>query len=235
MTVQNHGGMALGEPPQQEHSRFHAGSIAPAGKVALQIDPLISGASESHLIEGVRRGEQAAMAQLYERHREQGMKFARSLLNSPEDAEDVLHEAFAKTVSAIRRGFGPTDSFGAYLSTSVRSAANSLWTKRAQESPSCLDHLDPEAVDDPSLETILSVFEHDRIAAAMRSLPERWRTVLWHAEVMGEPPRNIAPLLGIQPNAVSALLIRARAGLRAAYELQSLSRSDGSTSSEGQA
>jgi hypothetical protein len=45
--------------------------------------------------------------------------------------------------------------------------------------------------------------------------------VLWYAEVMGEKPRNIAPILGLEPNAVSALLIRAKAGLRAAYEQQS--------------
>lgn len=235
MTVQNHGGTAPGEAPQHDRLRFHVGSIVPAGNVVTQTDPLTPGVSEAHLIVAVRSGEPAAMAQLYERHRVQGLQFARSLLNSSEDAEDVLHEAFTKSVSAIRNGFGPTDTFGPYLSTCVRSAANTLWTKRAQESPSCLAHLEAEAVEDPALETILSVFEHGNIAAAMRSLPERWRTVLWHAEVMGEPPRNIAPLLGIEPNAVSALLIRARAGLRAAYELQSLSSSDSSAYSGDQA
>lgn len=56
----------------------------------------------------------------------------------------------------------------------------------------------------------------------MRTLPERWRIVLWHAEVQGLPPRDIAPLMGIGANAVSALLLRARAGLRAAYEQQTL-------------
>lgn len=235
MTVQNYGGVATGEAPQRDLSRFHEGSIALAGKVARQTDPSLPGLSEAHLIVGVRNGEAAAMAQLYERHRVQGLQFARTLLNSSEDAEDVLHEAFTKSVSAIRNGFGPTDTFGPYLSTCVRSVANSLWTKRARESPSFLDHLDADAVEDPALETVLSVFEHENIAAAMRSLPERWRTVLWHAEVMGEPPRKIAPLLGIEPNAVSALLSRARAGLRAAYELQSLPRQDITTPSSDQA
>ena len=44
--------------------------------------------------------------------------------------------------------------------------------------------------------------------------------MLWYAEVLEERPRDIAPLMGIGANAVSALLIRARAGLRAAYEQQ---------------
>jgi DNA-directed RNA polymerase specialized sigma24 family protein len=43
---------------------------------------------------------------------------------------------------------------------------------------------------------------------------------LWHAEIMGQKPREIAPVLGIEPNPVWALLIRARAGLHAAYEQQ---------------
>lgn len=62
------------------------------------------------------------------------------------------------------------------------------------------------AVEDPALATVLKVFEHERIVAAMQALPERWRTVLWYAEVMDLPMHEISPLLGIEPYAVSALL-----------------------------
>jgi RNA polymerase sigma factor (sigma-70 family) len=163
------------------------------------------------------------MGALYERHRDQGLRFARVLMSGAQEAEDVLHEAFTKAVSAIRSGYGPTSAFGPYLSTCIRSAANSLWKKQAREKPAPVEDLDPGPAEDPALENALSLFEHEDIAVAMRSLPKRWRTVLWHAEVMGDPPRDISLLLGIAPNAVSALLIRARAGLRAAYELQSVS------------
>lgn len=177
---------------------------------------------ESDLISGVRAGDPAAMAGLYERHRGQGLQFARALLSGPQDAEDVLHEAFAKAVSAIKNGYGPTGAFGPYFSRCIRSVANSLWKKQSRERPAADEVLDPGSAEDPGLESALSLFEYEDVAVAMQTLPARWRTVLWHAEVMGEPPRNIAPILGIEPNAVSALLIRARAGLRAAYELQSL-------------
>jgi RNA polymerase sigma factor (sigma-70 family) len=176
---------------------------------------------ESDLISGVRSGDPAAMAVLYERHKGQALRFARALLSGPQDAEDIVHEAFAKAVSAIRNGYGPTDTFGPYLGTCVRSVASSLWRQQSRERPALSEDLDPGAYEDPALERALSLFEHEDVAAAMRTLPARWRTVLWYAEVMGEPPRKIAPILGIQPNAVSALLIRARAGLRAAYEPQS--------------
>ena len=181
---------------------------------------------DSELIDGVRAGDPSAMALLYDGHRDQALKFALSLMPQLQDAEDVLHEAFAKTFSAIRNGYGPDQKFGAYLSTCVRSVANSVRKKQASEKPITFEELDLGSVEDPALETVLSVFEHDGVVAALRTLPERWRTVLWHAEVMGDPPRDIAPLMGIEPNAVSALLIRARKGLRAAFELQSASAAD---------
>lgn len=181
---------------------------------------------DSDLIDGVRAGDLSAMALLYDSHRDQALEFARSVMSEQQEAEDVLHEAFAKAVSAIRNGYGPDQNFGVYLSTCVRSAANSARKKQASANPATFEDLDLGSVELPALEAVLSVFEHDGVVAAMQTLPERWRTVLWHAEVMGDPPRDIARLMGIEPNAVSALLIRARKGLRAAFELQSAFAAD---------
>ncbi|MDP9904665.1 RNA polymerase sigma factor [Arthrobacter bambusae] len=178
--------------------------------------------AESELIGGVRAGDPEATAVLYERYREPGLRFVRGLMSGVQEAEDVFHEGFVKAVGAIRNGHGPTDVFGAYLNTSIRSAASTFWMKRGREQPVPDEELDPGPVEDPGLEAALSLFEHEKVAAAMRSLPERWRIVLWHAEVLGVPPRDIAPMLGVGANAVSALLLRARAGLRAAYERQSM-------------
>jgi hypothetical protein len=58
---------------------------------------------------------------------------------------------------------------------------------------------------------------NERILIALQSLPKRWQAALWHAEVLGEPPRRLGPLLGIKPNAASSLLLRARTGLTAAF------------------
>ena len=57
----------------------------------------------------------------------------------------------------------------------------------------------------------------DLASVAFASLPARWQTVLWHLDVEREPPRRVAPLLGLEPNAVSAVAARARKGLRQAY------------------
>jgi hypothetical protein len=55
------------------------------------------------------------------------------------------------------------------------------------------------------------------IVRAFSRLPERWRTVLWHLEVEGKTPADVAPMFGLSGNGVSALAMRAREGLRQAY------------------
>jgi hypothetical protein len=59
--------------------------------------------------------------------------------------------------------------------------------------------------------------ERSLIARAFLSLPERWRAVLWHTEIEGAKPADVAPLLGLTANGVAALAYRAREGLRQAY------------------
>jgi DNA-directed RNA polymerase specialized sigma24 family protein len=57
----------------------------------------------------------------------------------------------------------------------------------------------------------------DLISEAFEQLPERWRVVLVAVEIEGRRPAQLAPEMGLSPNAVSALVARARRGLRIAY------------------
>jgi hypothetical protein len=69
----------------------------------------------------------------------------------------------------------------------------------------------------PFTDTAVAGFEGGAAAKAFASLPERWQLVLWHLEVENQKPADIAPLLGMSPNSVSALAYRAREGLRQAF------------------
>ena len=57
----------------------------------------------------------------------------------------------------------------------------------------------------------------DLVSAAFRQLPDRWRHILAAVEIEGRKPAELAAELGLSPNAASALVARARRGLRAAY------------------
>lgn len=60
--------------------------------------------------------------------------------------------------------------------------------------------------------------EHERVLAALESLPHLWQTTLWYADVLQKKPKDIALAMGIAPTAVPAIVQRARKGLRKTYD-----------------
>src|SRR5699024_7597556 len=167
--------------------------------------------SDAELISRVRAGDQAAYGELFERHREAAHRMARQLVSGP-DIDDLISEAFTKVFVQLQRGGGPDVAFRAYLLTSIRRlhVDRARTNQRVQVTDDLAD-LD-QGVDfvDPAT----SNFERGAASRAFASLPERWQLVLWHLEVEGQKPADIAPLLGMSPNSVAALAYRAREGLR---------------------
>jgi RNA polymerase sigma factor (sigma-70 family) len=170
---------------------------------------------DAELIAAAREGDEAAYAALYRRHHASALRFARSLTGAGGDAEDLVADAFARVLAALRGGNGPDQAFRPYLLSAVRNAFYDQARRAAREQP--VDELTPLAPDVPFVDPILAKDESRLIATAFGELPERWQMVLWHTEVEGEKPAQVAPLLGISANAVAALAYRAREGLRERY------------------
>ena len=143
----------------------------------------------------------------------------------PDVADDIVAEAFARVLAAIRAGGGPDHAFRPYLLAAVRNLAND-WIA-ARRRVTVIGDLDEEAGDRSA--PLISGFSGDAateaearaearlIVRAFSRLPERWRTVLWQLEVEGKTPADVAPMFGLSGNGVSALAMRAREGLRQAY------------------
>ena len=176
-----------------------------------------SEAPDEELILRARRDDSAAIDQLYRRHYQTGHRFAQRLVGHATDADDIAQEAFVKVIGAISRGNGPKDFFRPYLFRAVRTVANDFWDQQGRETPTDEDYETADLTEDSVLTEILRRNQEPVAFNAFKSLPSRWQIALWHSEVENEPPRKVAPLLGITPNALSALLIRARRGLREAY------------------
>ena len=178
--------------------------------VRTRIDPETS---DDELVLATRAGDSGAFGVLWDRHAPAALRAARSITSSI-DPEDLVSEAFAKTFSAIRNGGGPTDAFRPYIFAAVRSAA-ATWGGK-QKDVVALEYIEelPAEHTDDSLD-LLS--DKALLTAAFKDLPERWRTLLWYLEVEGMKPREIAPLMGMTPNAVSVLAARAREGFKIAW------------------
>lgn len=162
----------------------------------------------------VRAGDTAAFGDLFDRHRGAARRLAQQLAAGA-DADDLVADAFVRVLGALQHGKGPDEFFRAYLFTVVRrlhvDRLRAASRVRPTDDESELDR--PLEVVDPAERR----FDQNAATTAFGSLPERWQLVLWHLDVEGQRPSDIAPLLGMSANSVSALAYRAREGLRQAY------------------
>ena len=174
-----------------------------------------SAGSDGYLIEMVRGGDLSAFGELYERHVSVASAVALRNLDNRSDAEDIVAEAFQAVLQSLVSGKGPDTFFRAYLLSTVTRLSHHQNRKAGKIQPSddvsFLDRLHTEP--DPALEE----FESRTVTKAFQALPERWQAVLWYLDVEKMKPAAVAPILGLSPNAVSAVALRAREGLRRQY------------------
>ena len=170
---------------------------------------------DGQLIDLVRNGDMSAFDGLYERHVSVASSVARRNVDNQSDAEDVVAEAFQAVLQSLISGKGPDTFFRAYLLSTVARLSHQRNRKAGKVLPSS-DHavLDQTLVDS---DAAISAFESHTVAKAFRALPERWQAVLWYLDVERMKPAAVAPVLGLSANAVSALALRAREGLRRQY------------------
>ena len=179
------------------------------------------GPSDAELIDAVRKGTLSAYGDLYERHVGAAYNLARQLSRSQAEADDLVSEAFAKVLDTLKAGRGPDSAFRAYLLTALRHTAYDK-TRRDKklelsDDVSAVSGVNPDAVSVQFVDPAVAGLERSLAARAFERLPERWQAVLWHTEIEGQSPAEVAPILGLTPNGVSALAYRAREGLKQAY------------------
>lgn len=185
--------------------------------------------SDAALTAAIRAGGDAgATAELYRRHAPAVLMYARACCRDPHTAEDLASEAFARTVRTVLDGKGPVDAWRPYLLTVVRRTA-AEWAEGARRvdlTPGFGSWLDAAAQhggpdrasrEETGEERVVRAENGGVVAHAFRSLPERWKAVLWHSVVEEEPAAKVGVLLGLTPSGVASLTARAREGLREAY------------------
>lgn len=166
---------------------------------------------DAALADAVRAGDAEAFRVLFERYRGFAEQVAREHARGDED--DIVAEAFFAIYLQLRDGGGPRTDVRAYVR---RVVVNEAIDRRRRAARVCgeedlAERLAP--VPDPAV----SWFETTTVTRAYRSLPSRWRRVLWQIEVEGRAVGEVARLEGVSAARVSAVAYRARRGLRTAY------------------
>jgi RNA polymerase sigma factor (sigma-70 family) len=172
--------------------------------------------TDQQLAEAAGAGEAEAFEELYRRHLPAATGVALAVLGHRDDARDAVAEGFARVLGALPST--PTRTFRSYLLTSTRHAAIDILRRSNRVRPTDdLDALDDHAGGGDPAERTLSREDAAMLARAFASLPERWRSVLWLVEVEQLPTREVARALGLTPNNVAQIGVRARSRLRERY------------------
>jgi RNA polymerase sigma factor (sigma-70 family) len=195
------------DPPNMERSPVETGNTEPLRLTSLR--------SDADLIAAARGGDAEAYGVLYQRHSAAADRLARQIVKHPADVDDVVAETFARVLHAIKRGLGPAQAFRPYLLTAVRRVAIDLIRGQRKQVPT--EEADLPDPGEPFSDPVIADLDRSIVARAFTSLPERWSAVLWHTEVEESKPAEVAELLGMSANGVSALSYRAREGLKQAY------------------
>lgn len=167
-------------------------------------------------------GDEAALAEVYDRYGAQAYGLAYALVRDPEIAEDVVAEAFWQLWCGAHSYDPARGSLGAWLCTLVRSRAlDRLRAERRREARQERAAVAPALIDPPE-----DVAEHNeraaQIRAALAALPEPQRQVVELAYFEGLTQSEIAARLAAPLGTVKTRLRLALETLR-----QALGRLDG--------
>jgi RNA polymerase sigma-70 factor (sigma-E family) len=156
----------------------------------------------------------AAVTALYVAHYRSLVRLAALLVDDLDTAEEVVQDAYVKMHGSWRRIREPQAAVG-YLRTTVLNLARS----RLRHRQVVRRHLQPAAPDEPSAEHgALTRLEHDRVVAALRTLPSRQRECLVLRYYGDLSEAQIADAMGISTGAVKSHASRGMAALRAILE-----------------
>jgi RNA polymerase sigma factor (sigma-70 family) len=177
--------------------------------------------SDERLIALTRRGQHAAFEALCSRYQPRLLSFCRHMLNSREDAEDVLQEVFAAAFNAILADEREIN-VRPWL---YRIARNRSLNHLRRASAIGVDSMDVHYAEN-GLSTGEQVIRREsfrQLLADVQQLPETQRTALLLREIDALSYDQIAQAMETTVPSVKSLLVRARISLAEAAEARKLS------------
>lgn len=177
-------------------------------------------ALDAQAMRRICEGDDAAIAEIYDRHASVAFGLALKIVRDERDAEDVVHDAFVAIVERADQYRTERGTVVAWLVTTVRNLSLDRArrrTRRAQITDEELRHEPIDPIVDPET-TSLAEFEHRAVRAALDLLPAAQRATLETAFFEGLSYPEIAERDGVPLGTVKSRAARALAALREALE-----------------
>ena len=181
--------------------------------------------TDQQLIARFRAGDDAAFAQIFDRHRTALVRYAEKILkSSPGNAEDVVQEAMLRTSLALRRDERHIELKPWLYRVTRNSALDELSRLRTDSVALDDDEVHVELRAAPSTEPETAAEGRSKIRTVLSDiahLPETQRHALIRREIDGISHADLANELGTTTQATKNLVLRARTNLVKAEEARS--------------
>jgi len=202
---------------------------------------------DAALVADLKAGSEQAFAILIAQYHQPLYSLIARSLNDPADAADITQEVFIKVFRSIR-GFNGESSLRTWLyRIALHEASNQRrWWSRHKKQEITIDS-SVENEDDGSVFSLSATLaDHGdspydcaaqaevraRVEAALRQLPEVFRTVVVLREIEGFAYEEIAEILNVNLGTVKSRLTRGRSALRAVLVAESVTAGNNSASSD---
>ncbi len=176
------------------------------------IDDVVGASEDEELLAGVRRGDRAALAALYDRHAPWlTLRLARRCADA-----GIVDEVVQDTFLAVWRGAGRFTGHGPVAAwvwgIGIRRLIDHL--RKRRPTPVGSLSLDTQGETASAEEQLLLGVEHGDLGGALTRLSPELRAVVQATVLDGLTTREAARLLGIPSGTVKTRMMRARAQLR---------------------
>lgn len=165
--------------------------------------------TDEELMLHTQRDDDAAFLTLYERWKRSVFRFAKFFTKSPDEAEDILQEAFL-SIYRNRSRYTVQAKFSTFLFTVVRSKC--LDYLRSQKRDIKIENFDDIHADQafPAVDEVLAKDVKRDFEQYILSFPEAQRSALYLRDIQELPYDEIAEVLGLPLGTVKSYIHRGR-------------------------
>jgi RNA polymerase sigma-70 factor (ECF subfamily) len=167
---------------------------------------------DASLARRLRSGDRDALGELYDRHASVALAVALRIVGNPEQAEDLVHDAFVIVWQKIARFDASRGSLRAWLLTILRNRG--IDRLRAARPSVEIDEADLPSGPNPTWEEAIRRLSAAEVRTALDSLPPEQRNAVELAYFNGRTYREIAQITGVPQGTVNGRMRLALSKLR---------------------